>query len=103
MNRKTGIHFSGSGFSGSRTCAAERPFLRQKEKCPQASSPSALNKEELTRSFGLLAPSEQGDLDSLDVAEHGGRGAISISVFERCHHIGVLLAIMQSAVLRERF
>ena len=45
-----------------------------------------------------LPPSKQSYLDCFDVAEHGLCGAIRIPVFQRRDHIGVLLAVMQSAV-----
>ena len=37
------------------------------------------------------------------MAEHGRRGAVSITSLERGDHIGVLLAVTQPAVLREGF
>ena len=55
------------------------------------------------RSNVRVTPPEQSDLDGLDVAEHGRDGAVSITSLERGDHIGVLLAIMQPAVLGERF
>ena len=45
-----------------------------------------------------LPPSKQSYLDCFDVTEHGLCGAIRIPVFQRRDHIGVLLAVMQSAV-----
>src|SRR6202030_3246029 len=50
-----------------------------------------------------LPPSKQSYLDCFDVAEHGLCGAIRVPVFQRRDHVGVLLAVMQPTVLRERF